>query len=120
VAEMLGLYLPEGLDYDDLDELEPEAQPEPPVTAVTAQVDSQDSQDAPGQRNEQQRDEEVKRLQRWLKKRPNRDPVGFASAILTEAERYAIAAQLKATPESEAQGSETPAPFRAESWEAYP
>jgi hypothetical protein len=115
VSEMLGLYLPDGVEYADLDELEPEPPPAPPVTQVTAQPNELGS--GP---NEQQRDEEVKRLQRWLKKRPNRDPVGFASAILTEAERYAIAAQLKAAPESEAQGSETPAPFRAESWEAYP
>ena len=114
VAEMLGLYLPDGIEYADLD-VEPEPQP---VQLQTQPMPEQAQGETMQQhQNEMQRIEEVKRLRRWIKKRPGRDVSDFASDILNDAEKVEISAQVK----GEAQPSETGSPFRAaDEWESYP
>ena len=90
VAQMLGLELPEGITYEDLD-------PEPqPVELATA---PQDAQDAPD------REEEEARFKRWAAKRKQPDVTKFRSAILTDEDKAALL-------------GETGDPFPA--WSVYP
>lgn len=56
------------------------------------QTDGQPESDEP---DEEVREEEAKRFRKWLKKRPQADPTQFKSAILSDADLVAIAAQIK-------------------------
>ncbi len=137
-AEMLGLYLPEGMEYDDL---EPE-EPETPATATVGEEEGQGGQEGDGRQEVSMaagnlaRDEEVKRLQRWLKKRPHADLSKFDSDLLSMGEKVIIAAAWHGQQpivmsnaqvdtfvsglKVEALPSETGAPFPVPDWENYP
>lgn len=91
VAQMLGLELPEGITYEDLD---PE---EPPVQLVEAPGDAADAFE---------REEEEARFKRWAAKRKRPDVSRFKSALLSDAEKEALL-------------GETGAPFRP-AWDVYP
>jgi len=114
VAEMLGLYIPDDMEYSDLDKLnEPD-----PVSVSMAPAQTPDAP-VPDSQTDGQRADEIKRFRRWMKKRPTRNPSDFDSDILTEGERVAIAAMMR----DEAQSSETGSSFRhgdAVGWESYP
>lgn len=102
-GEMLGLALPDGVEYSALDEKFDEPKPE------ANRIDEIDRMD--GTRGEPEaRQEEAKRLRRWLKKRPGADVAQFKSAVLNDAEKTLIAASLDDDPPGLA-GAGQPAPF---------
>jgi len=105
-AEMLGLYLPNTIQYADLD-VEPPA-PAPVAVAPTMPPPAMPSIDMAAQA-------EMKAFRRWLKKRPDRDVHEFKADYLSYEELHAIAAEVKG-----AQGSETPDPFLVAGWGDYP
>lgn len=88
-AQILGVELPDGVEYADLD-------PEPPPMQSDR---SQDEQVPPEDDAQVQADAtkavEVATFKRWLKKRPKADPCEFKSAILTDAEKHAIADDVR-------------------------
>ena len=106
-AEMLGMYLPNGMEYADLDPDEPE--PAAPVV-VMAQ---------PGPEDDEAASIEAGQFKRWLRKRPGRDISGFKAVHLTAETMRQLAAEVNQG-KSEAQGSETPAPFPVAGWGDYP
>ena len=125
-AEMSGLFLPEGVEYADLD-----PEPEPTIidmlpvqqqaqsqAQLPAPVDSDAENDDDADREERQA--EAKRFRAWAKKRMHKsgfDPHAFRSQLLDDSEIHAILETMT----SEAQGSETPAPFLdADGWDSYP
>jgi hypothetical protein len=114
-AEMLGLYLPEGVSYDDLDEMKPEPPP-PPVMVQPGQQPGAPSTN--GNRAAEEAEAEEKAFRRWLKKKPGRDVADFRADHLTPARLQAIAAEVGAP------GSETLASFRpgltVADWGDYP
>jgi len=103
-GEMLGLALPDGVEYSALDENydEPEAAP---VQSPEVQSPESDASIGP-----EERQEEAKRLRRWLKKRPGVDVAQFKSVLLTDAEKTLIAASLDDDSPGLA-GAGQPAPF---------
>mgnify|MGYP001269882107 CR=1 FL=1 len=112
-AEMLGMYLPNGMEYADLDPDEPE--PAAPVVVVAQQA-------PPSDNDEDDEDDEAMAIEagqfkRWLRKRPNRDIAGFKATHLTPEFMRQMAAEQR---KSEAQGSETPDPFPVAGWGTYP
>ena len=106
-AELLGMYLPNGMEYADLDPDEPE--PAAPVV-VMAQ---------PGPEDDEAASIEAGQFKRWLRKRPGRDISGFKAVHLTAETMRQLAAEVNQG-KSEAQGSETPAPFPVAGWGDYP
>jgi len=105
-AEMLGLYLPAGVEYADLDP-DPELEPAPPPAT------------APPPPTDDAAAVEAAQFKRWLKKKPGRDASKFEHHHLTAEDMRQIIAET-----SGAQGSDTPDPFRADAdgrtWEGYP
>lgn len=75
VAQILGIDLPEGITFDDLD-------PEPQPMELVAEA--QDAQGA------QEREEEEARFKRWAAKRKAPDVSAFKSAILSDADKEAL------------------------------
>lgn len=97
-GEMLGLSLPDGVEYAALDEKfdEPEPMPDAEIRGDTRIENSEESaftRDNP-RPDPEARQEEAKRLRRWLKKRPGVDVAQFKSVVLTDAEKALIAASL--------------------------
>ena len=106
VAQMLGLDLPEGVTYEDLD---PDPAPAPvvvtqPPPPPTNQPD--DAEDDTPDSRAGERDAEVRRFLRWAKKRHDPDVSEFKSAILSDAEKGALLGEMRTT-------------FRLD-WSAYP
>lgn len=105
VAQMLGLELPEGVTYEDLDP-EPAPPPvvvtQPPPLTATNQPDAQQG-DTPVSGGVAQ---EQARFLRWAKKRHDPDVSEFKSEILSDAEKEALLGDMRAR-------------FRLD-WSAYP
>jgi HK97 family phage portal protein len=97
--EMLGFQLPDGWDFSDLEEPEPE-----PMTVLPPQP--------PRQLTDEQA-VEVRRFKTWAGRRKNPDPAQFKSDLLTDADKAAILAGVEV-------GDATDAPFLAAGWEDYP
>lgn len=91
-GEMLGLALPDGVEYAALDEKFDWPEPEADRVDETERMDGAQGEDTEPDLEERQ--EEAKRLRRWLKKRPGADVASFKSALLTDAEKALIAASL--------------------------
>lgn len=100
-AQILGVELPDGVEYADLD-------PEPPPPVIM-QAPPQQAPAQPDQPQEEQvppvddaqvqadanKAVEVATFKRWLKKRLKSDPCEFKSTILTDAEKHAIADDVR-------------------------
>lgn len=85
-AEMLGLELPDGWEYDDLDETEDEAQPlANPIPGMEPPM----SEDDPARASEE------RRFKAWARRRKDPDPAGFHSRLLSAADKATLLAQLK-------------------------
>lgn len=92
-GEMLGLSLPDGVEYAALDEkFDESAGQRADGSAPVASADDEEQDDEA--QDDEARTEEAKRLRRWLKKRPGADVTSFKSALLTDAEKMLIAASL--------------------------
>ena len=88
-AEILGLSLPYGIEYVDLDPQPAPAQPAPALLAPKPLL----ALPAPKQESESMAEEksaEIARFRRWVKKRRNPDPAQFESSILTQSEKAAL------------------------------
>lgn len=109
-AQILGIDLPQGVEYADLDPDEPEPpQQQPPQFQV---VDQQPAQLVDNQQpTDQQKaiEQEAARFRRWLAKRSSPDPARFESDLLTEEMKAAIL---------EGETAATVEPFPA--WDEYP
>jgi len=79
-AQILGIDLPEGIDYEDLD---PEPQPMQ-LQPVGMDATSQDDADA------QEREAEAARFKRWAAKRKEPDVTAFKSDILSDTDKEAL------------------------------
>lgn len=105
-AQVLGVSLPDGVEYSALDEkLTQPSAPDPnavPPATDPALLD-------------QARQTEAKRLRRWLKRRPDADVMDFKSTVLTDAEKALIAASVEDAPGSGGAGQEQPF-----CWRGYP
>lgn len=105
VAQMLGLELPEGVEYEDLDA----APDSTPVAAAPQDAPDAVNREARRERDEAReddREDEIKRFRAWARKRKNPDPDAFKSEILSSEEKEALL-------------GETGARFPVE-WAAYP
>lgn len=92
VAEILGLKLPKGFEYKDLDEQEPEEEEEPQKAPTDSKEDSDPEVEA-----------EAKRFRVWAKKRLGRetfDTAEFVSDLLTEEAKGVLIDELKGGPGS--------------------
>jgi hypothetical protein len=92
VAQMLGLELPQGVEYEDLD-------PEPGSKYVDVVAAPQNVPDAmqreAAQDREAEREEELKRFRAWAKKRKSPDPTAFKSDVLTEEDKGAALTEMR-------------------------
>lgn len=106
-AEMLGLDLPVGIEYADLDEPEPVTEVTGSISGVTEVTPDEDSEEKRA---------DVRMLKKWLKRRGSgADIAGFNSEYLSTAEKTAIRAGIF---EGDADGDG--APFPVVGWNAYP
>ena len=114
VAEMLGIDIPPGWEYTDLD---PQAQPviqsentqnAEPDGMVAAPENEEDSKDGAAKRAE------VKALKKWLKKRSNPDLAQFNAEFLSDEEKYAIAAEVGQMHDQKEDGTAEDTPFGVE------
>lgn len=90
-AEMLGMELPDGVKYEDLDDVEGPEEPALPVDrADGAQPPvTDDEEDDPA------RASEVRRFRAWARKRKDPNPEAFHSRLLSAADKTAILSELK-------------------------
>lgn len=98
VAEMLGLQLPSGIEYEDLDEVD-----EPAPTDPNQDVTNQDSNTTGQSQTSDEVQTEAKRFRAWAKRRLERstfDVAKFESDVLTEEDKLAIIDELKGGPGS--------------------
>lgn len=86
-AQMLGLELPEGIEYEDLD-------PDPAEVAQMQRAMAGEPEEPDD--DEDARAEERKRFERWAKRRKYPDPADFKSTILTDAEKEALLGEMRA------------------------
>lgn len=107
--EMLGIQLPAGWEYTDLDKIE-EAEPTPDTPEQQAQepqpadvADAEENAPLPDDRKAA----EVDTFKRWLKRNPNRlDRVAnFKSDVLTDDDKAAVVAEVKAEAEADTKAS---------------
>lgn len=96
-SEILGVTLPEGMDYSDLDETIPE--PEPVVV-----------QAPPVPQEDEQRAAEIRTFERWASKRKEPNVDNFKSDILSRADKLELLED----------GAAADAPFPATGWANYP
>lgn len=103
-AQMLGMTLPEGVEYGDLDETFDKPAPTPVIVQPPQNVQDKPAEDAPEDEPATDEDEredgaqksaEIAKFRKWLKRRPNADIHKFASAILTHDELHAIADDVR-------------------------
>jgi HK97 family phage portal protein len=90
-AQILGIDLPEGVEYEDLD---PEPQPVQLVQAQPEQLRNEDQQPRQVAEDDEQpippspqKAMELARYRRWREKRPRANPAEFRSDILTAADK---------------------------------
>ena len=94
VAEMLGIDLPPGWEYTDLDPqapppaMQPEAEDTEPADMAATPEDEANSEDGAAKRAE------VKAFKKWLKKRGNPDLAQFNAEFLSDEEKHTIAAEM--------------------------
>lgn len=86
VGEMLGLELPDGVEYADLDET-----PEPVEPVASATRPGQEPPDDP---NDPALQSEMRRFRAWAKKHPTRDADEFHSRLLTRADKTALKLEM--------------------------
>jgi HK97 family phage portal protein len=79
-AKLVGLDLPEGVDFDDLD-------PDPAEQAAMLEVMQGNDEE---EEDDEERKKEEGRFKAWAKKRANPDVTKFTSAILTDDEKAAL------------------------------
>lgn len=107
VAELLGITLPEGWEYTDLDE-EPQPQTITVVPQEQRQIADTRMDDAPEDdaRTDERKAAEIETFKRWLKRNPNRAGKidAFKSDVLSDDDKAQIAAEFKAD-EGEAKAS---------------
>lgn len=104
-AELLGVELPEGFTYVDLDT-------EPPI--VVQEVGDQQSHALPElEDNADEKEAERKRFVRWAKKRANPCAEDFRSAILSEADKEALLGDMGIVPFGMTGGTYTPDAVKA-------
>src|SRR4030095_4757783 len=116
-AQLVGLNLPDGVDYEDLDEqlaVDQELQ-RAQAQAQMARL-AQPAQPAQLPDQQQQRAEEVRRLKRWAKGKKAPDVLRFHSDILTTAEKIAAlsadaASDAGSGDKEEANGEAAPFPY---------
>ena len=122
-AEILGINLPNGVEYADLIPPEPEPVPQQ-LQPVTVQEEREPEPVIEGTQQAQKaaadddrKAVELATFRRWLKKSPTRGErlEGFKSDILTHGEKAAIAAELTW---EDADGDD--APFPVADWTGYP
>lgn len=108
-AEILGIDLPAGMEYADL---EPE-EPEPPQ-----QFEVIEPQPAALIEDTQAVEQEKARFRRWVSKRKNPAPSAYESQLLTDEMKYAILDELVAKGGKDAAAEA--ASFPVGGWESYP
>jgi SPP1 gp7 family putative phage head morphogenesis protein len=81
-AQLLGITLPEGIEYADLD---PEPQPEPLANAAEPGQAMDEEEETPA--NDEAKRVELERFHRWSAKRANPDVTKFVSDLLTHEEK---------------------------------
>jgi HK97 family phage portal protein len=98
-AQILGVELPDGVEYADLDPDPPPAPvivqqmpPEQPQAQPASEETTVDDEDV---QSDADKAVEVATFKRWLKKRPKADPCEFKSAILTDDEKHTIADDVR-------------------------
>ena len=97
-SEILGVTLPDGMQYADLDETVPEPEPVPPQLQFGPEpVD-------------EERVEEIRKFTKWASGKRDPDPDKFKSEILTRADKLAL---LEGSTAADA-------PFPATDWADYP
>ena len=107
-AELLGVELPEGYTYTDLD---PEPQPAP---IVVQEVGDQQSHALPElEDNADEKEAERKRFVRWAKKRANPCAEDFRSTILSDADKEALLGEMGFIPFDPIGGTYTPKSVKA-------
>jgi HK97 family phage portal protein len=107
-SEILGVTLPEGMEYADLDQDEPEPEPEPEPQPVIVQVPESQTDDA--------LTAEIRTFQRWASKRKKPNPDNFHSDILGSWEKTALLTEWGMVEED----SKTGDAFFQSSWDNYP
>lgn len=103
-AQILGVDLPAGIEYADLDPPEPKPEPESEAAA------EEEPEEPPV--FDRERAAEVRRFRAWATRRTNPEPAKFASTILSEADKQALLQGM-----GDAAGVD--APFRLD-WADYP
>lgn len=86
-AQMVGLDLPEGIDFDDLD-------PDPEEQRQMMEA----MQGGASEDDDEERKEEEQRFKRWAKKRKGACAADFKSALLSEADKEALLDEMSAAP----------------------
>jgi hypothetical protein len=103
---LLGITLPEGWEYTDLDE-EPQAQTITVVPQEQRQIDDTRMDDAPEDdaRADERKAAEIETFKRWLKRNPNRAGKldAFKSDVLSDDDKATIAAEFKAQGDGDAE-----------------
>ena len=93
-AEMLGMELPDGVKYDDLDDVE-EEEPAQPVNAATTPADGAQPPVTNDEEDDPAKASEVRRFRAWARKRKDPNPDAFHSRLLSAADKAAILSELK-------------------------
>lgn len=93
-AQILGVDLPQGVEYEDLDPQGPEPKPEPPLQEQDLERGQEEGQPPP--EFEPERAAELRRFRAWAKRRAQPDPAKFQSDRLSEADKQAVLDELKA------------------------
>ena len=111
VAEMLGIDLPPGWEYIDLDPQAPppamqaEVEDAKPNDVAATPEDAADSEDGAAKRAE------VKAFKKWLKKRGRPDLAQFNTEFLSDKEKHAIAAGMEQAHGKQEDGNAEDTPF---------
>ena len=92
-AEILGVDMPAGMKYTDLDPEEPEPTP---VVPPTSNMPVLNQTVPPGQEAtpDPERQAEIRRFRAWAKRRAHPDPAKFASDLLSDADKRAFLDEL--------------------------
>ena len=110
-AQIVGVRLPEGIEYADLD-------PEPTPLTIDVTPVSRPALDDSGEDEQDDAEDkavELRRFRTWAGKRANADPAKFRSDILTDEDKAGALAEIKA-----GDADSDDAPFPVAEWESYP
>lgn len=97
IAEMLGMELPDGWTYADLDveeEPEPAAGPSGSAKEVVTDEDVESEESQAAEDQQEQRRRETQRFKAWVRKRANADPAKFKSELLSETDKAALLMEM--------------------------